>query len=47
MMLLRSHTLPDDLRSEVRATKSFVEHADAIALARGTTSDGKVLFVQS
>jgi NADPH:quinone reductase-like Zn-dependent oxidoreductase len=38
--------LADDLRSEVRATKSLGEHAKAIALARGATSDGKVLFVQ-
>ena len=37
--------LADDLRSEIRATKSLAEHGDAIALARGTTSDGKVLFV--
>jgi NADPH:quinone reductase len=37
--------LADDLRSDVRATKSLSEHPDAIALARGTTSEGKVLFV--
>jgi hypothetical protein len=37
--------LADDLRSEIRATKSLGEHAEAIALARRTTSDGKVLFV--
>jgi NADPH:quinone reductase len=36
--------LGDDLRSEIRATKPLREFADAIALARGTTSDGKVLF---
>jgi NADPH:quinone reductase-like Zn-dependent oxidoreductase len=36
--------LADDLGSEVRATKSLEEHADALALARGATSDGKVLF---
>lgn len=38
--------LADDLRSEVRATKSLTEHAEAITLARGATSEGKVLFVQ-
>jgi NADPH:quinone reductase len=37
--------LGDDLRSEIRATKPLAEHTDAIALARGTTSDGKILFV--
>lgn len=36
--------LADDLRSEVRSTKSLEEHANALALARGATSDGKVLF---
>lgn len=36
--------LGDDLRSEVRAKKPLAEYADAIAMARGTTSDGKVLF---
>jgi len=39
--------LGDDLRSEIRAKKSLAEHADALALARGTTSDGKILFVHS
>lgn len=39
-----SGRLADDLRSEVRATKSLEEHAAALALARGATSDGKVLF---
>jgi NADPH2:quinone reductase len=37
--------LGDDLRSEIRATKPLAEFADALALARGTTSDGKVLLV--
>jgi NADPH2:quinone reductase len=37
--------LADDLRSEIQATKSLGEHGEAIALARGATSDGKVLFV--
>jgi NADPH:quinone reductase-like Zn-dependent oxidoreductase len=37
--------LGDDLRSEIRATKSLRDPSDAIATARGTTSDGKVLFV--
>ncbi len=37
--------LADDLRSEVRAKKPLSEHAEAIATARGTTSEGKVLFV--
>jgi NADPH:quinone reductase-like Zn-dependent oxidoreductase len=37
--------LSDDLRSEVRAQKTLAEHADALALARGATSGGKVLFV--
>ena len=36
--------LGDDLRSEIRATKPLVEYAEALALARGTTSDGKILF---
>ncbi|HUS30432.1 MAG TPA: zinc-binding dehydrogenase [Kofleriaceae bacterium] len=36
--------LADDLASEIRATKSLAEYADALALARGSTSEGKVLF---
>lgn len=36
--------LGDALRSEVRAKKPLAEFAEAIALARGTTSEGKVLF---
>ena len=36
--------LGDDLRSEIRATKLLAEYAEALALARGTTSDGKILF---
>jgi NADPH:quinone reductase len=36
--------LGDDLRSEIRATKPLTDFADALAMARGTTSDGKVLF---
>lgn len=39
--------LADDLRSEIRATKSLAEFADAIAIARGSTSDGKVLFAHA
>jgi NADPH2:quinone reductase len=38
--------LGDDLRSDVRATHALSEHAEAIAAARGSTSEGKVLFVQ-
>ena len=34
--------LADDLRSEVRVTVPLAEHAEA--LARGATSEGKVLF---
>lgn len=37
--------LGDDLRSQVRATKALADHGEALALARGATSDGKVLFV--
>ena len=36
--------LGDDLRSEIRATKPLADFAEALVLARGTTSDGKVLF---
>jgi NADPH:quinone reductase-like Zn-dependent oxidoreductase len=36
--------LGDDLRTEIRATRPLAEFADAIAMARGTTSEGKVLF---
>jgi NADPH:quinone reductase len=36
--------LGDDLRSEIRATRSLADHVDALALARGATSDGKILF---
>lgn len=36
--------LADDLRSEIRATKSLADHAAALALAREGTSSGKVLF---
>ncbi len=36
--------LGDDLRSEIRATKLLADHGEALALARGATSDGKVLF---
>lgn len=37
--------LADDLRTEIRARASLGEHAAAIAMARGTTSDGKVLLL--
>jgi NADPH:quinone reductase-like Zn-dependent oxidoreductase len=37
--------LADDLRSEIRKTLPLAEHAEALELARGATSDGKVLFV--
>lgn len=37
--------LGDDLRTEVRARSPLGGYADAIALARGATTDGKVLFV--
>jgi len=36
--------LGDDLRSEIRASKPLAEYAEALALARGATSDGKILF---
>lgn len=39
--------LADDLRSEIRSTKPLADHAEALALARGTTSEGKVLFVRA
>jgi NADPH:quinone reductase len=45
-LLAAQRRLGDDLRSEIRATKPLIEHGEAIALARGATSDGKVLFVQ-
>jgi NADPH:quinone reductase-like Zn-dependent oxidoreductase len=45
-LMAAQRRLADDLRSEVQATKSLREHADAIAVARGTTSGGKVVFVQ-
>jgi NADPH:quinone reductase-like Zn-dependent oxidoreductase len=44
-LMAAQRRLADDLRSEIRATKSLAEHADALALARGATSGGKVLFV--
>jgi NADPH:quinone reductase-like Zn-dependent oxidoreductase len=44
-LMAAQRRLGDDLRSEIRATKSLAEFADALALARGTTSDGKILFV--
>lgn len=37
--------LADDLRSDIRATKSLDEHVEALAMVRGGTSEGKVLFV--
>lgn len=36
--------LGDDLKTEIRATLPLSEHADALARARGATSDGKLLF---
>ncbi len=36
--------LADALRSEIRATKPLADHAEALTLAHGTTSEGKVLF---
>jgi len=36
--------LGDDLRSVIRATKPLSDHASALDLARGATSEGKVLF---
>jgi NADPH:quinone reductase-like Zn-dependent oxidoreductase len=36
--------LAGDLRSQVRATMVLANHAEAITMARGTTSEGKVLF---
>jgi len=38
--------LGDELHSEIRATMPLAEFADALALARGATSDGKVLLTQ-
>jgi NADPH:quinone reductase-like Zn-dependent oxidoreductase len=38
--------LGHELRSEIRATKPLAEFADALVLARGATSDGKVLLTQ-
>lgn len=43
-LMAAQRRLADDLRSEIRATKSLADHADALALARAATSDGKVLF---
>jgi NADPH:quinone reductase-like Zn-dependent oxidoreductase len=37
--------LGDDLRSEVRATRPLADHVAALALARGSTSGGKVLLM--
>jgi len=37
--------LRDDLRSEIRATKTLEDSGEALGLARGPTSDGKVMFV--
>lgn len=37
--------LATDLKSEIRATHSLAEHAAALALVRGATTDGKVLFL--
>ena len=36
--------LVDDLRSEIRAAEPLARFAEALRLARGATSDGKVLF---
>jgi hypothetical protein len=36
--------LGDDLRSEIRATKPLAEHAEMLELARGATSEGKLVF---
>ena len=36
--------LADDLRSEIRATRPLAGFAEALALARSATSEGKVLF---
>jgi len=36
--------LADDLRSEIRTTKPLAEFAEMLALARGATSSGKLLF---
>jgi NADPH:quinone reductase-like Zn-dependent oxidoreductase len=44
MLNAAQRRLGDDLRSEIRATKTLAEHEAAIDLARGATSDGKVLF---
>ena len=37
--------LADDLRTEIRATLPLDQHAQALALARGSTSEGKVLLL--
>lgn len=36
--------LGDDLRSEIRAVTPLAGFSEAFALARGATSEGKVLF---
>ena len=36
--------LGDDLRSEIRAVKPLSGFSETLALARGATSEGKVLF---
>jgi NADPH2:quinone reductase len=38
--------LADDLRTDIRATKPLADHLAALALARGATSEGKVVWVR-
>lgn len=43
-LMAAQRRLGDDLRSEVRAVKPLAAFSEALALARGATSEGKVLF---
>ncbi len=45
-LMAAQRRLGDDLRSDIRATKPLQAHVEAIELARGATSEGKVLFVR-
>jgi NADPH:quinone reductase-like Zn-dependent oxidoreductase len=43
-LMAAQRRLGDDLRSEIRATKPLAEHAEMLELARGATSEGKLVF---
>lgn len=43
-LMAAQRRLGDDLRSEIRAVKPLAGCSEALALARGATSEGKVLF---